>query len=113
MTVIADLSVESLTEAYRRGALSPVEVARDCLERIEAAAAFNAFIPLMPDKVLAEAAASEARWRAGAPLEALDGVPATVKDNIWLKNYPTLRGSLTGDEATASADAPAVARLRE
>ena len=113
MTVIADLSVESLTEAYRRGALSPVEVARDCLERIEAAAAFNAFIPLMPDKVLAEAAASEARWRAGAPLEALDGVPATVKDNIWLKDYPTLRGSLTGDEATASADAPAVARLRE
>lgn len=113
MTAIADLSVEALTECYRRGALSPVEVARDCLARIERAAAFNAFMPLKPDHVLAEAAASEARWRNGATLGALDGVPATVKDNIWLKGYPTRRGSRTGDTAAAQDDSPAPARLRE
>jgi aspartyl-tRNA(Asn)/glutamyl-tRNA(Gln) amidotransferase subunit A len=113
MTAIADLSVEALTECYRRGALSPVEVARDCLARIERAAAFNAFMPLKPDLVLAEAVASEARWRKAETLGALDGVPATVKDNIWLKGYPTRRGSLTGDDTPATADAPASARLRE
>lgn len=113
MTAIADLSVDALTECYRRGALSPVEVARDCLTRIEQAAAFNAFMPLKPDQVLAEAAASEARWHIGATLGALDGVPTTVKDNIWLKGYPTRRGSLTGDDTPAAADGPASARLRE
>ena len=49
MTTIADLSAAELTEAYRRGALSPVEVARDVLARIEANAAFNAFLPIDPD----------------------------------------------------------------
>jgi aspartyl-tRNA(Asn)/glutamyl-tRNA(Gln) amidotransferase subunit A len=113
MTAIADLSSEALTECYRRGALSPVEVVRDCLARIERASAFNAFMPLKPDLVLAEAVASEARWRKAETLGALDGVPATVKDNIWLKGYPTRRGSLTGDDTPATADAPASARLRE
>jgi aspartyl-tRNA(Asn)/glutamyl-tRNA(Gln) amidotransferase subunit A len=113
MTAIANLSSEALTECYRRGALSPVEVARDCLARIERASAFNGFMPLKPDQVLAEAGASEARWHSGATLGPLDGVPATVKDNIWLKGYPTRRGSLTGDDTPAAADAPASARLRE
>ena len=43
MSVIADLTCADLTAAYRRGELSPVEVVRDCLARIEASAAFNAF----------------------------------------------------------------------
>ena len=114
MTTIADLSAAELIEAYRRGTLSPVEVARDVLARIEAERRFNAFLPIMPEPVLAAAAASEARWRAKAPLGAVDGLPATIKDNIWLKGEPTRRGSRTGDvTAKAAADAPAVARLRE
>src|SRR5262249_15637119 len=35
------------------------------------------------------------------------------KDNIWLKDFPSRRGSLTVDPAPMKADAPAVARLRE
>ncbi len=114
MTAIADLSAAELIEAYRRAALSPVKVARDVLTRIEAAASYNAFLPVTPEPVLAAAAASETRWRAGAPLGAVDGLPATIKDNVWLKGEPTRRGSRTGDvTAKATADAPAVARLRE
>jgi|SRR5579862_357457 len=114
MTAIADLSAAELIEAYRRAALSPVEVARDVLTRIEAAASYNAFLPITPEPVLAAAAASETRWRARAPLGAVDGLPATIKDNVWLKGEPTRRGSRTGDvTAKATADAPAAARLRE
>ena len=84
------------------------------MTRIEAAASFNAFLPITPEPVLAAAAASETRWRARAPLGAVDGLPATIKDNVWLKGEPTRRGSRTGDvTAKATADAPAVARLRE
>src|SRR4051812_35253382 len=112
-TTIADLTCAELTGLYRRGALSPVDAARGCLARIADAAAFNAFMPIMPEPVLAAAAESEARWRQGRPLGPVDGVPATVKDNIWLKAYPTRRGSKTSDTAAATADSPAVARLRE
>ncbi len=114
MSTIAELSATDLIEAYRRGTLSPVEVTRDVLSRIEASAAFNAFLPITPEPVLKAATASQARWRAKAPLGAVDGLPATIKDNVWLKGEPTRRGSRTGDvTARASADAPAVARLRE
>ncbi len=113
MSAIAELTSAELTAAYRRGALSPVEVAQDCLIRIEASAAFNAFVTVDPDGVLAAAAELLARWRAGNPCGPIDGVPATIKDNIWAKGLPTRRGSKTSDAMPASADSPAVARLRE
>jgi aspartyl-tRNA(Asn)/glutamyl-tRNA(Gln) amidotransferase subunit A len=113
MTAIADLTCSDLSLAYRRGELSPVEVVRDCLARIDANAALNAFMPLQPERTLAAAAESEKRWRAGSPLGAIDGVPATIKDNIWAQGWPTRRGSKTSDPAQAQADAPATARLRE
>ena len=102
MSAIGELTCADLTAAYRRGALSPVEVARDCLARIEASAAINAFMPIEADGVLAAAAESEARWRAGNPLGPIDGVPASIKDNIWVRGLPTRRGSKTSDAAPAS-----------
>ncbi len=113
MAALADLTCSELSLAYRRGELSPVEVARDCLARIERNAALNAFMPLQPERTLAAAAELEKRWRAGAPFGAIDGVPTTIKDNIWAKGWPTRRGSKTSDPAPAQADAPATARLRE
>jgi aspartyl-tRNA(Asn)/glutamyl-tRNA(Gln) amidotransferase subunit A len=112
MTVLAAMNGADLARYYRRGELSPVEVARDCLDRMEANAAFNAFVTVEPDQVLAAAGRSQARWRAGNPLGALDGVPASIKDNIWVAGMPTRRGSRTSAAAPAPADSPAVARLR-
>jgi aspartyl-tRNA(Asn)/glutamyl-tRNA(Gln) amidotransferase subunit A len=113
VTQIADLSVLDLALAYRRGALSPVEVARDVLARIERYKALNAFVVVDTDGALAAAEASQARWRSGTPLGPLDGVPATIKDNIPVKGLPNRRGSRTSDPAPAPYDAPAPARLRE
>ena len=50
---------------------------------------------------------------AARPLGAIDGVPASIKDNICAKGLPTRRGSKTSDAAPAADVAPAVARLRE
>src|SRR5665213_1254629 len=113
MSAIADLTCAALTRLYWRGALSPVEVAQDVLARIERHAGLNAFLPIEPEPVLAAARQSEARWRAAAPLGAIDGVPASIKDNIWAKGLPTRRGSKTSDAKPAEADSPATARLRE
>src|SRR5665647_2322801 len=113
MSAIADLTCAALTRLYWRGALSPVEVAQDVLARIERHAGLNAFLPIKPEPVLAAARQSEARWRAASPLGAIDGVPASIKDNIWAKGLPTRRGSRTSDAKPAEADSPATARLRE
>jgi aspartyl-tRNA(Asn)/glutamyl-tRNA(Gln) amidotransferase subunit A len=113
MGAISELTCADLTAAYRRGRLSPVDVARDCFARIERHAAINAFAVLDLDAALKAAAESQTRWRAGNPLGPIDGVPVSVKDNIWAKGLPTRRDSRTSDAAPAQADSPAVARLRE
>ena len=40
-------------------------------------------------------------------------MPASIKDNIWVKGLPTRRGSKTSDPTPAPRNSPAVARLRE
>ncbi len=68
---------------------------------------------LRPERALAEAKASEERWRRGRPIGPLDGVPATVKDNIATKGDPVPVGTAASDMSPASVDAPPAARLRE
>jgi aspartyl-tRNA(Asn)/glutamyl-tRNA(Gln) amidotransferase subunit A len=65
------------------------------------------------DGALAQAKASEARWRAGTPSSALDGVPVTIKDNIATKGHPMPLGTASGDLTPSADDAPPAARLRE
>ena len=104
-----------LLAAYRAGTLSPVEVTRAALEAIDAYnAAVNAFVLVDHDGAMAAAKESEARWRAGTPLGPADGVPTSIKDALWTRGWPTLRGSLLIDaDGPWDEDAPCVARLRE
>ena len=108
------LSAVDLLDGYRTKRISPVEVARATLQRIEALnPVLNAFCFVAPD-ALAMAEASEARWMSGEPIGPLDGVPVSIKDILLTRGWPTLRGSKTVDPAGPwTDDAPAVARLRE
>ncbi len=72
----------------------------------------NALVSLDADGALAAAKASEARWRAGRPLSALDGVPTTIKDTTPVKGWPTRYGSHATDDAPATESAPVVDRFR-
>jgi aspartyl-tRNA(Asn)/glutamyl-tRNA(Gln) amidotransferase subunit A len=104
-----------LVGVYRRKALSPVEVTRAALEAIERYdGQVNAFVLVDADGALAAAKESEDRWYAGEPLGPGDGVPTSIKDALWTRGWPTLRGSTLIDEAGPwEEDAPSVARLRE
>jgi aspartyl-tRNA(Asn)/glutamyl-tRNA(Gln) amidotransferase subunit A len=102
-----------LHESYKRGEVSPVEVARAQLDAIPSSdRGVNAFV-LVDDTVsMAMARASEDRYRRGEAVGPMDGVPVTIKDTLNVAGWPTRRGSRTTSEATAPTDAVSIARLR-
>ena len=107
------LSAADLSDAYATRKLSPVEVATAALDRAEAIQPrFNAFTRIDRPFAMAAARDSEARWRSGAPKSAVDGVPTTIKDIVWVEGWPIRYGSPSTAEVPCTADAPAVARLR-
>lgn len=108
-------SAAQLRRSYRDGTLSPVEATRAALASIEELdPVVNAIVLIDPERALADAAASERRWRSGSPLGPADGIPTTIKDIFLTRDWATLRGSrLLSDAGPWTEDAPAVARLRE
>lgn len=112
---LARLSALELVAGYRAGRFSPVEVLQAVIDRVRRLdPQVNAFAVFDPETALEAARQSEQRWRRGAPLGALDGVPVTLKDLILAKGWPTLRGSRAVDpDQSWDEDAPAAARLRE
>ena len=115
MTAIPQFSALALAAQYRQGRLSPLETVTSLLGRIEAwEPKLNAMYRLDREGALAQARAAEARWRAGTPLSALDGVPVTIKENIATRGDPAPIGTRANEDAPpATADAPPAARLRE
>lgn len=116
---LTQLTASELLDLYRRGEASPVEAMQQVLDRVERVdPIINAFILVDAEAGLAAARASEARWAAhradGSPVGAVEGVPTSIKDILWTKGWPTLRGSRAIEpDQPWEEDAPSVARLRE
>ena len=118
MTAFADLTAAAMTEGFADRSLSPVEVTRAVLDRIDASEpVLNAMWTVDNDVALEAARASEERWRRGAPLTvggvSLDGVPITVKENIATRGVPMPLGTAVSDMTPRTEDAPPAARMRE
>jgi aspartyl-tRNA(Asn)/glutamyl-tRNA(Gln) amidotransferase subunit A len=113
-TDLTQASAAELSALYRSGAASPIEAASAILARAETVnPRINALTLVDTEAALAAARASEARWRQGAPLSPLDGVPVSIKELVRVKGWPHTMASLLTDKSPAGEDAPAVARLRE
>ena len=113
-TPLYELSAIQLLDHYRAGTLSPVDVTKSVLARIERwEPSIKATYGLDAEAALASAKASEARWASGAPQGDLDGVPITLKENIATRGTPVPLGSAATVLAPAATDGPAAARVRE
>jgi Asp-tRNA(Asn)/Glu-tRNA(Gln) amidotransferase A subunit family amidase len=109
-----ELTAQALLEGYARRAFSPLEVMRDVIARVEAYEPhIHATYLFAPERALAAAEAATARWAKGEPKGALDGVPATLKDNIATRGEPKPVGTAASDMTPSHSDAPPAARLRE
>ncbi len=94
------------------GRTTAVDTAKAALARIDAASALNAVVTIDPARTLADAAAIDARLRAGETMP-LAGVPVVVKDNIWVGGWRITQGSRLFADFVAPEDAIAIARLRQ
>ena len=113
-STLADLTAAELAEQFSRRDLSPVEVTLAVLERIDACEPrVNAMYRIARESALEAAHESAQRWQAGAPRSAADGIPVTVKENLYSRGDPAPIGTAAGSLAPRPADAPPVARLRE
>ncbi|WP_108259368.1 amidase [Mangrovicoccus ximenensis] len=117
-TALNELSATEMVAGYRAGTLSPVEVTEAVIAQVERCEPhIHAFYIFDPEGAREMARASEARWRAGKPIErdgiSIDGVPATLKENIATVGTPSPIGTAATPLIPASKDAPPAARMRE
>lgn len=118
MTKLNALTAHEMSDGYKAGRFSPVDVTKAVLEHIERhEPELNAMWFVDADGALASAKASEARWQAGEQIMAngvsLDGVPVTLKENIATKGDAMPLGTAVTELKPLAADAPPAARLRE
>ncbi|MBI2203266.1 MAG: amidase [Candidatus Rokubacteria bacterium] len=110
---MTDWTLASVAEAIRTRRVSPVEVVRACLERIERLdATLRAFITVDREGALREAAGLEAEVMAGRLRGPLHGVPLAYKDLCFIRGLPTSCGTRTPEYFSDRDEATTVVRLR-
>jgi aspartyl-tRNA(Asn)/glutamyl-tRNA(Gln) amidotransferase subunit A len=112
----SDLTGLSLAEAARRlraRGVSPVDLTRACLERIERLdPGLNAFIAVTAETALAEARRAENELARGEARGPLHGIPVAVKDLVDVAGVPTTGASAAFLDHVPERDAEVTARLR-
>lgn len=104
----------ALGRAFLHGETSPSAVMEHYLGTIaRREPGVRAFVCLDPGRARAQAAAADLRWRNGAPLSPLDGMPIGVKDIIETADFPTGQGSPMWRGCETRRDAATVQALRE
>jgi len=111
---LTGLTIAEAARAFRTRELSPVELTRACLRRIEALdAKLNAFVTILPERALAEAQEAEDRLAAGRARGPLDGVPFALKDLFETAGVRTTAGAKILADYVPQRDAACVRRLNE
>ena len=106
-------SAVELARLIRRRAVSPVEITRAVLDRIEwLNGRLGAYVLVHAERALEEARQREQSVMAGETLGALHGVPISLKDNLWTAGDRTTSGSRLLAEFVPQEDTPSVAALR-
>jgi Asp-tRNA(Asn)/Glu-tRNA(Gln) amidotransferase A subunit family amidase len=109
--------IEGLLETagrIRRREVSPVEVVERALRRVKSLnTTLNAYITVMADAALADAARAEGEILDGAYRGPLHGIPLSIKDIYWTKDVRTTSGSRVLSSFVPDEDATVVTRLRQ
>jgi len=112
MSIIEQTATEQLCALQSR-AISSVELAKACLDRIQAADPHvGAFLRVDADRALEQAAAVDARRAKGQPVGQLGGLPVAVKDILCERGGTTTCASRILENFRPPYDSTVVAKLR-
>ena len=112
MTAMHYCSIRQLSDRIREGEISPVEVTRTMLDRIEKLdGSLHAYITVMSDHALARARIAEDEIRRGQWRGPLHGIPLAAKDLFYTKDAPTSAGMSVYKDFTPAYDATVIERL--
>jgi Asp-tRNA(Asn)/Glu-tRNA(Gln) amidotransferase A subunit family amidase len=107
------LSAVEMAEKVRGRKLSPIDLVRAHLERIEKVnPRINAFVQVDGERALDEARDAEVRVMGGDALGPLHGVPISIKSSISVAGMKCEAGTKLREGHVAGNDAPLVRRLR-
>lgn len=119
-TNLAFASIEQTAKLFRKRKLSPVELTKIMLTRIEQLnPKLNAYITISAELALEQAKKAESelfgpRGRKGRRDRGpLHGIPISLKDNIYTKDIRTTAGSKILKDFIPQHDAKVVAQLKE
>jgi Asp-tRNA(Asn)/Glu-tRNA(Gln) amidotransferase A subunit family amidase len=106
-------TISEASELVRTGEVSPVELVRECLEKIDALnSQLNAFVTVTADSASQEAKQAETEIRSGKWRGPLHGIPVGLKDLIDTAGVRTTAASAVFENRVPSQDAEVVRKLR-
>ncbi len=107
------LDATALSVRLEQRDLTPVQLLDQTLSRLDASEpVLNAFVHVDRDGALVAAQAATVRQAAGKRLGPLDGIPVSVKDNIFVAGLPARWGSRLYRDHVPDRDDICVERLR-
>lgn len=107
-------TIQQLSRQIRDRSISPLELTRDCLARIEKLnPKLNAFITVLTDAALADARRAEQEIQRGNYRGPLHGIPIGLKDILDTAGTRTTAASAQYKDRIPAEDAEVVRRLRE
>jgi aspartyl-tRNA(Asn)/glutamyl-tRNA(Gln) amidotransferase subunit A len=114
MSDLAKKTIHELAPLIERREVSPVDVTREMLDRIQAVDdRLHTFVTLDAEKALTEARTAEDEIGRGEYRGPLHGIPMGIKDNIAVAGWPTTNGSALMTDNVTDYDATVVTRLRK
>jgi len=109
---LTSMSIREASELVRQKKVSPIELTRACLMRIEQLnPALSAFITVTPEAALAQARTAEADIQKGMWRGPLHGIPLSLKDVFDTAGVRTTAGSALFKDRVPQEDAEVVRRL--
>src|ERR1700676_869150 len=110
---LTNLSLSEVSQLVHSKKVSPVELTKDCLSRIERVnPKLNAFITVTADSALAEARQAEAEIQRDNWRGSLHGIPIALKDLVDTAGVRTTAASGLFKDRIPTQDAEIVRRLR-
>ena len=112
--IVEDLTIAEAARRIQAREVSPVELTRACLDRIDRLDPdLNTFVTVTREQALAEAGQAEADVAAGRYRGALHGIPVAIKDSLATAGVRTTAGAKHLSDWVPDEDATVVSRLKQ